>query len=120
MTKQELRKLALQKRLAFSEAEYLQLNHQLCEIFFAHMDLSFVKVLHTFLPLEKNREPNSWLIIDRLRREFPHLRLSIPRVNSQTGELENIFFEGLHQLQLNSWGIQEPKQGVPTESDKID
>src|SRR6187402_2002857 len=120
MTKQELRKLSLHKRLTFSEAEYLHLNHQLCEKFFAHVDLSFIKVVHTFLPLEKNREPNTWLIVDRLRREFPHLRLSMPRVNNQTGELENLFFEGLHQLQLNSWGIQEPKQGVPTEPEKID
>jgi len=120
MTKQELRKFYLQKRLALSDAEYFQLNHQLCENFFAHVDLSFIKVLHTFLPLEKNKEPNTWLIIDRIRREFPHIRLSIPRVNNQTGELENLFFEGLHQLQLNSWGIQEPKQGVPTESVNVD
>jgi len=120
MTKQELRKLYLQKRLALSEAEYLQLNHQLCENFFAHIDLSFIKVLHTFIPLERNKEPNTWLIIDRIRREFPNIRLSIPRVNNQTGELENFYFEGLHQLQQNSWGILEPKQGVPTEPEKID
>ena len=34
--------------------------------------------------------------------------------------LENIFFEGLHQLQVNSWGIQEPKHGVLTPVEKID
>lgn len=120
MTKQELRKIHLQKRLALTEATYLQLNHQLCENFFAGVDLSFVKVLHTFLPLEKNREPDTWAIIHRIRREFPHIRLSLPRVNNQTGELENFFFEGLHQLEKNLWGIPEPKQGVPTESEKID
>jgi len=120
MTKQELRKIYLQKRLALSEGEYLKLNHQLCENFFSQIDLSFIKILHTFIPLEKNKEPNTWLIIDRIRREFPHIRLSIPRINNQTGELENFFFEGLHQLQQNSWGILEPKQGVPTEPEKID
>jgi 5-formyltetrahydrofolate cyclo-ligase len=34
--------------------------------------------------------------------------------------MENIFFEGLHQLEKNGWGISEPKQGVPTPSEKID
>jgi 5-formyltetrahydrofolate cyclo-ligase len=120
MTKQELRKLYLQKRLALSEAEYLRLNDQLCENFFTHIDLSFVKVLHTFLPLEKNKEPNTWLIIDRIRKEFPHIRLSVPCVNNEREELENFFFEGLQQLQPNSWGILEPKQGIPTETESID
>lgn len=34
--------------------------------------------------------------------------------------MENIFFEGLHQLQKNTWGIEEPKHGVPTPTEKID
>ncbi len=120
MTKEELRKIYLHKRLALSEIEYLQLNHQLCELFFASIDLSFIKVLHIFLPIEKKKEPNTWLILDRIRREFPHIRLSIPRVQNQTGKLENFYFEGLHQLQKNKWGIWEPKQGIPTEPEKID
>jgi len=83
MTKQELRKIFLEKRQSLSEAEYLQLNHQLCENFFATIDLSFVKILHAFIPIEKNKEPNTWLIIDKGKREFPHIRLSLPKVNNQ-------------------------------------
>jgi 5-formyltetrahydrofolate cyclo-ligase len=120
MKKAEIRKQYTDKRTALTEPEYLQHNYHLCEQFFAHIDLSFVKVLHTFTPIEKNHEPNTWLIIDRIRREYPHVRLSLPRVNNQTGEIESFYFEGLHQLQTNTWGIQEPKQGVPTEPDKID
>ena len=59
------------------------------------------------------------MIIDRVRREFPQIRISIPRVQSN-GELENVYFEGLHQLETTSWGIQEPKQGVITPAEKID
>jgi 5-formyltetrahydrofolate cyclo-ligase len=120
MTKAEIRKLYLQKRTGLSEGEYIQCNYRLCEQFFAHIDLSFIKVIHTFIPIEKHHEPNTWLIIDRLRREHPHIRLSLPRVNNQTAEMENFYFEGLHQLKTNTWGIQEPKQGVPTEPDNID
>jgi len=120
MTKQELRKIYLEKRQSLSEAEFGQLNFQLYQNFFSNIDLSFIKVLHTFLPITSKNEPDTWLIIDRIRREFPHIRISIPRVNNQKGELENFYFEGLHQLTTNEWGIQEPKQGIPTESEKID
>lgn len=117
MTKLELRKTYLQKRLALTEAECLHLSRQLCDQFFISVDVSFIKVLHVFLPIEKRNEPNTWLLIDRLRREFPTVRISIPKVN---GTMENFYFEGLHQLENNAWGIPEPKQGIPTPTEKID
>jgi 5-formyltetrahydrofolate cyclo-ligase len=120
MTKQELRQLYLQKRMMLSEAEYGQLTFQLYQNFFSNIDLSFIKVLHTFLPITSKKEVDTWLIIDRIKREFPHIRISIPKVNSQTGVFDSFYFEGLHQLATNSWGIQEPKQGIPTEPEKID
>jgi 5-formyltetrahydrofolate cyclo-ligase len=120
MTKQELRKIYLEKRQALSEAEYAQLNFQLYQNFFSIIDLSFIKVLHTFLPITSKKEVDTWLIIDRIKREYPHIRISVPRVNSKADRLENFYFEGLHQLTTNAWGIQEPKQGIPTEPEKID
>jgi len=119
LTKAELRKQYLQKRQQLTEAEYLHLNRLLCEHFFSSIDVSFLKVIHTFLPIRKKKEPDTWLIIDRIRREFPHIRLSLPKLNLE-GEMENIYFEGIHQLEKSKWGIEEPKQGVPTPSEKID
>ncbi|MBL0741553.1 5-formyltetrahydrofolate cyclo-ligase [Chryseolinea lacunae] len=120
MTKDALRKLYLQKRQALTEADYAQLNFQLYQNFFFNVDLSFINVLHTFLPLQKNKEPDTWIIVDRIRREFPHVRLVVPRIEASSGTLENIFFEGLHQIEKNKWDIPEPKQGVPAASEKID
>jgi len=120
MTKAELRKIYLDKRKKLGEGEIAHYNLQLYHQFFTSIDLSFVKVIHTYLPLEKNNEPDTWMIIDRLRREFPHIRIVVPRVNSKTLELENFYFEGPHQLANNEWGIPEPQQGVPAPSDKID
>lgn len=120
MTKQELRKIYLQKRAALSEGEYAQLNFQLYQNFFSNIDLSFIKIIHTFLPITAKKEVDTWLILDRIKREFPHIRISIPKVNTQTGVFDSFYFEGLHQLATNEWGIQEPKQGIPTEPEKID
>ncbi|MCA9761369.1 MAG: 5-formyltetrahydrofolate cyclo-ligase [Streptococcus sp.] len=120
MTKSELRKVYLEKRKEITEPAYLQFNHAISERFFSLVDLSFVKVVHSFLPITANKEFDTWLIIDRIRREFPHIRLSIPRINKKTDLLENFYFEGLHQLESNSWGIQQPKQGDPIKNEKID
>jgi 5-formyltetrahydrofolate cyclo-ligase len=119
MTKTELRKTYLDKRKQLTEGECFQLNLKLYNLFFSSVDLSFVKVLHTYVPLSKNNEPDTWMIIDRVRREFPQIKISLPRVKEH-GELENVYFEGLHQLQTTSWGIQEPKQGVITPTERID
>ena len=120
MTKDQIRKIYLPKRASLSEAEFSLLNRKITEQFFASIDLSIVKVLHTFLPIEKQKEVNTWLIIERVRREFPNVRISVPRINNQTSLIESYYFEGLHQMEKNTWGIMEPKQGIPTPIEKID
>lgn len=120
MTKEQSRKLYLQKRLGLSDAEFQRLSKRLTDNFFTSLDLSSIKVLHTFLPIEKQKEINTWMIIDRLRREHPHIRLSVPKINNQTSTIESFYFEDANQLEKNTWGIMEPKQGIPTPTDKID
>ncbi len=120
MTKQEIRKTYLHKRSALTAAEYLNISGRICDNLFSLLDLTSIKVIHTFLTIEKNREPNTWLIIDRIKKEFPQIKISIPRINNQTGGLENFYFESHDQLRQNILGIPEPQQGIPTESKDID
>lgn len=120
MTKQALRKIYLEKRLSLSSQDYTSLNRHLCENFFSSIDLSSTKVLHTFLPIEKSKEPDTWLIIDRMLSEYSHIRISIPRIKGNAGDLENVFFEGPGQLEKNKWGIPQPHQGIHTRINEID
>jgi 5-formyltetrahydrofolate cyclo-ligase len=120
MTKDAIRKLYLSKRIALSAAEYHKFNKQMSDNFFKGLDLSEIKVLHTFLPIEKTKEPDTWLIIDRVKKDFPHIQVSIPKINPETSILDHFYYEGPKQLEKNTWGIPEPKQGVPTPIDKID
>ncbi len=120
MTKDELRKIYLQKRISLPELEYEQLNKSLSQHFFESVDLSPVNIIHVFLPLRKYKEPDTWLIINRINEHFPHVRITLPRVNEQTQQLENYFYEGHEQLELNKWGIPEPKYGVQTHPPDID
>jgi 5-formyltetrahydrofolate cyclo-ligase len=120
MTKKELRKIYLKKRMELSDATFHQLNQQLCDNFFASVDLSGIHVLHTFLPIKKQREVNTWLIIERLKKEFTAVQVSIPAMNNETAELEHYYFEGVEQLKNNIWEIPEPVKGIPTPIEKID
>ena len=115
MTKAQIRKAYIQKRQALSEGEFTKLNQQLSDRFFSDVDLSTIEV-----PIEKQREVNTWLIIDRIQREFPKVKIAVPRINNQTATIENFFFEGKDQLEKNTWDILEPKQGIPVATAKID
>jgi 5-formyltetrahydrofolate cyclo-ligase len=120
MIKAELRKIYLQKRQALNEEECARLSRRLCDRFFVSVDISFIKTAHIFLPIREKHEPDTWMIIDRMQSEFPHIRLSVPKVNNKTRELENFYFEDRRQLVKSKWGIEEPSCGIPTLSEEID
>jgi len=118
MTKQELRKAYLQKRLTLKEVEYEQMSKLLCETFFKAIDVSSVHVFHSFLPITKNREPNTWLIIKQVQLTYPDVKISIPKINHE-GNMESYYLDE-SKLELNSWGIPEPVEGTITDPSSID
>lgn len=120
MTKKELRKIYLKKRMDLSEGQYEQLNRELSDHFFKAVTLSGINVLHTFLPIKRTREVNTWHIIERIKKDHPHVKVSVPKINNQTSELEHYFLESPDQLKNNTWEIPEPVYGIPTSTDKID
>lgn len=120
MTKAELRKFYLNERLSLGEEEFERYNWDICENFFSQVTLESVKVLHSFLPMENTKEPDTWKIINRLQKNFPDIRISVPKINVQSIEIENFFFEEIAQLKSNAWGIPEPEYGVPTTTSDID
>jgi 5-formyltetrahydrofolate cyclo-ligase len=120
VNKQELRKFYLQKRLSLTSIEYEQLSNQLCQNFFAHVNLSGIKVLHTFLPIKKFKEPDTWIIIERLKGEFSDIKISIPKVTGQSNDLEHFYLEEEHILELSDWGIPEIHVGAATQVTDIE
>ncbi len=120
MQKEEARKVYRQKRRELAEAEFARLNERLSDNFFGALDLTSVNVLHTFLPIASQKEVDTWRIIRRIRNEFPHVRIAVPRVNDQSAVIESYLFEREDQLEVNTWGIPEPTSGMPVANEKID
>jgi 5-formyltetrahydrofolate cyclo-ligase len=120
MTKAELRKFFLNERLSLTDAALDQFNREICDNFFSQLNLQNVRVLHSFIPMENTKEPDTWRIINKIKSDFPSIKISIPKINVQTIEIENYFFEGPKQLKTNAWGIPEPQYGTPTKPEEID
>ncbi len=118
MTKAEAREYYLEKRKALTDAQRDILNLQIYNRLFASGYLELKRTIHIFLSIERTREPDTWQIVNRIRREFPGIRLVIPRMNED--KLEHFYFEGLHQLKQNDFGILEPTQGIPASVNKLD
>jgi 5-formyltetrahydrofolate cyclo-ligase len=120
MTKAELRKKYILLRSALTDQEYEDINHRLCESFFSTLDLSGVRLLHTFLPIKKKKEPDTDRIMERLRQNFPEIRIAIPQIDPLTDTLNAAYFEKGDALHNNKWGIPEPVHADPAPVDKID
>lgn len=118
MTKEQFRKVYLGKREKLSESEYDRFCKMIIENFFNHSNIASISTLHTYLAVVEKKEADTWPILDRLKRESPHIRIVVPKMNDNI--LEHYYYEGLHQLDQNSFGIFEPTHGTPTDLDRID
>lgn len=119
MTKQQIRNHYLKLRQSLNDSEFNRLNQDLSNTFFSTIDLSTVKTLHLFLPIISKKEPNTWIIIDRLKTDFPSIRISVPKMKGGN-TLINFYFEGRDQIKSNKWDIPEPQSGEVTPTEKID
>ena len=120
MTKSELRKIYLAKQGDLSPDERAEKSQQIANQFFRSFDLSQIKVLHCFIAIEKFNEIDTTLIFRRLWKDFPHIVTLVPRVNFESGEIENLKFTPGTKLVENVWKIHEPIHDEYVETTEID
>ena len=107
MKKIELRKHYLSKRKAIPAEEMAIKSQQITDLFFQNFELSEVKNLHIFLPIIKQNEIDTWLIIKYLQQNFSEINIIISKIISESFELENYPFNKENLIE-NHWGILEP------------
>lgn len=120
MTKDSLRKLYREKRKALPEKVYMALNHSLADKFIEGADLSEVSTLHLFLPIYKNREPDTWLIIRHIQAYYPHIRIVVPRIDAATYTMDCMPLGASTTFSENQYGIPEPAGSECVDPDTID
>ncbi|GAB3324137.1 5-formyltetrahydrofolate cyclo-ligase [Larkinella ripae] len=108
MTKAELRVAFRQKRRALSETDWQNRSEAIAALFFAAFLPQPASALASFLPIESRKEVNTWLIIRKLWRDFPQVRVGAPVTDLKTGTLAHYALTPGTPLTLSPNGIPEP------------
>lgn len=115
MEKSTLRKIYKEKRKQFSPNEIKQLSEGITKIFQQYFDITNVQNIHIFLPIERQKEVNTWDLIhyfwDNKKNVF------VPKINDN--KIESHFLAKNSILSVNDWGIPEP-QNSPVENINYD
>ncbi|MEJ5962348.1 5-formyltetrahydrofolate cyclo-ligase [Pedobacter immunditicola] len=108
MNKAEIRKAAMQRRNALSPLQLQELSQQLLTQF-SRLDLSTVNVIHLFLPIEKKKEPDTYLMIDWLQLHHPAIKILVPRADFNTALMTHHVYTDSKGLEKNIFDIMEPQ-----------
>jgi len=117
MQKAKLRNIYKKKRqeLSFDEIEQLQKNiyQQVFEY-----DFSAIENIHIFLPIEKQKELNTYPIIDFLEKKGKQIIISKSDFSNNT--LQHFVFDKNTKLLTNKYGIPEPFEAKEIDVEEID
>lgn len=108
MLKAKLRRQMLARRRALPPAEVAQRSALLAEQFFQTFPVAEWAWLHAFLPIPRQHEPDTWLIIRRVWQEFRRLNVLVPVVEADGQTLHHCHIGPDTPLEPNRWGIPEP------------
>jgi len=119
MLKSEARALFLTKRKSISLEEKLLLDQAIL-LEFKKIDLTTIKCIHIYLPINSQNECNTYPIIDFIRENYPKINMAIPKANFENGKMDAVFFNPETQLATNNLGIAEPIDGEVIDPKIID
>lgn len=119
MTKTEIRKIYKEKRKQISWKEKEQWTDLLL-INYQKIDLPFINCVHTYLAIEDQNEVDTENITRYLSFKNPGLKIAVPKINLDAGEMRHYIFNDDVEMKTNSFGIIEPVSGKKVFADEID
>lgn len=109
MDKGALRRVFLRKRKTLTKAEYNRRNAFIIDYFKKSFKFEKNENIHSFIPIVKNKEVDTWPIIKHIYPE--HGNIVVSRIDPSKNSMDHFkYSEGL-TLKTNRWGIPEPQDG---------
>lgn len=110
MQKSEIRKEYIEKRKQLPDNLYFELSQKISDQFFFHFHAKLIHecTIHLFLPIEKNKEPNTNFILKILFQRFKKIKVVVPKTDFVNIELAHYQITDDSILQNNKYGIPEP------------
>ncbi|MDI9356287.1 MAG: 5-formyltetrahydrofolate cyclo-ligase [Chitinophagaceae bacterium] len=109
MDKSTVRNLFLQKRNIITDADLLDASAKIKDVCIKHILFHKSTIVHIFLPIQKKKEINTWLLIHYLWSKNIYTTTGTMLPNSLF--MENTLFEKNTEIKINKWGIPEPTNG---------
>jgi 5-formyltetrahydrofolate cyclo-ligase len=120
MNKAQLRKQFLSKRKNLSPNDLAKKSLAIKQLFFQYFNLHGIKKLHIFLPIVKQNEINTWLIIDEIKQNHPHITLIISKSHFKTNSMESYVLDNHTIIMETKRGIPEPVNAIKCPDNTID
>ena len=117
MLKSDIRKLIKEKRTGLSPFEITRISSQVQALVMDSFSFKG-KYVSLYLPIEKQREINTYGLLEDITLQGGHVVLS--KSNFADHTLSLFLYEGSNQLELSSFGIPEPKLGRIIPEEKLD
>jgi len=120
MDKNTLRKVYLEKRKFLSQAEYESRNEMLSHRFIQFIERHQFKSIHSFIPIKKNKEPDTFPFIQFLWTQKADIDVLTGVSDLKSPIMKHVKITQETTFLENAWGIPEPKDGISYPVDKID
>ena len=108
VTKAELRKIYLEKRISLSPVEHADLSRAITDRLFAEIDFRSIRTFDCYIALAHFGEVETGLIFRRAWEQSPQTVTTAPRINYASGEIESILYIPETRLIESKWRIPEP------------
>lgn len=116
MDKNLIRKEYLAKRKAL-ESQFVKIESlKISDILTQNFKLEN-KTVHCYIPIAKNNEIDTWLLIDRIMERG---KVVIPKSNFEDNSMSHFYFEKETKLVMNKYDILEPENAKPCDVKDID
>src|SRR5690554_2275364 len=76
--------------------------------------------VHICLPIRRLKEPDTLMQAAWLRANYPEIKLVISRSDLDAGTMDHYLWEKDDLLEVNDWGIEEPRSGLSIMPHQLD
>ena len=118
MNKRQLRTAYRAKRQELTCDQYLAFNNKIQTHFFDNFGPFTGKTVHSFLPVKRSNEADTWPIISGLREAGA--TVTIPKAHIELLQLTSHIYKNDTALEENEWGVPEPTGKVKVQAEVID
>jgi len=108
MLKSELRKIFLERRRLTTTAECEEMSGRIRDRFFRDTDLAEVRTLHTFIPILRFNEVDTWAIVRSIWSDHPQITTVTSVSSADPAELAHAEFGPETEFAVSKFGIKEP------------